>query len=120
MGRGDTQNVKNAQIFTVFMQKRWGNEYTVANNEQYSVKFMQLRKGKQHHLKYHNEKTETLFIVKGSGFIIHDGTFHTIKEGDTVTILPKDIHKLWCSKEEDLYMLEINCPPTEESVCLEI
>jgi len=78
---------------------------------------MKLRAGKHHHLKYHYQKTETLVMVSGTGYILADGKFYGVKAGDVITILPKEIHKLWCIKE--LCVVEINCPPIDDGVCLE-
>jgi len=102
------------------MEKRWGTEYIIDDNETYSIKFMIIKKGKHHHLKYHYEKTETLFVVRGTGFMIRNGLFHEIEKGQCYTILPRIIHKVWASIKEDLVLLEVNCPSLEESVCLEI
>ena len=98
------------------MEKRWGTEYIIDDNETYSIKFMIIKKGKHHHLKYHYEKTETLIIVKGTGFIVNGNKFHKVQKGDVMTILPRNIHKLWSI--EDMYVAEINFPNNDDGVCL--
>ena len=102
------------------VQKNWGKEILLLEEDSHNVKGLWLQKGKQHHLKYHNAKTETLFVVRGTGFMIRNGLFHEIEEGQCYTILPRIIHKVWASIKEDLVLLEVNCPSLEESVCLEI
>lgn len=48
------------------VNKPWGWEYIVEHNEHYTMKILHINKGHRMSLQYHEEKTETVYVLKGS------------------------------------------------------
>jgi quercetin dioxygenase-like cupin family protein len=74
--------------------KPWGNEELVEYNSNYVVKKIFMKKGHSCSLQYHELKTETIVILKGSLNIYIDKTKKEYHEGDSVTIRPYTHHRM--------------------------
>ena len=83
-----------------YVEKGWGNELHIENNEDYCGKLLVFNKGKKFSMHYHVEKYETWFIQKGKLTFrwIHPSNANIIEdilqEGDIVTIYQGIAHQL--------------------------
>lgn len=73
------------------IEKGWGYELWVANNENYCGKILHVEDGKKCSMHFHVKKHETFYIVRGCvimRLILKDGTPLKLemKEGNTLTV----------------------------------
>jgi mannose-6-phosphate isomerase-like protein (cupin superfamily) len=76
------------------IDKPWGYEELVEYNANYVVKKLFMKKGHSCSLQYHELKTETIVILKGSLNIYIDSTKKEYHEGESVTIRPYTHHRM--------------------------
>jgi len=72
------------------VQKVWGNEEWIVNNELYCGKILSLNEGYQCSMHYHKNKHETFFILDGLILMEVDGEKKIMKKGD-VQVIDKNI-----------------------------
>jgi mannose-6-phosphate isomerase-like protein (cupin superfamily) len=95
--------------------KPWGKEEILEANDKYVVKRLHMHEGKRCSLQYHERKTETIYVLKGTLLIItqewpgEDTIITTLKPGDTYTIVPEYVHRM-AAKEDSVYL---ECSTTE-------
>tara|TARA_B110000977_G_C11090632_1_gene496727 strand:- start:9897 stop:10271 length:375 start_codon:yes stop_codon:yes gene_type:complete len=83
-----------------YVEKGWGHELHIENNEDYCGKLLVFNKGNKFSMHYHVEKYETWFIQKGKLTFkwIHPSNADIIEdilqEGDIVTIYQGIAHQL--------------------------
>ena len=105
------------------VQKSWGYEVIFADNELYRGKILHIYKGKSIHLQYHKEKDETMYILKGQGYMVSSpqetfGKFVKVNSGEEYRIPPMTIHKVWAVT--DLEIVEVsNVVPDTDVIHLE-
>lgn len=94
------------------VEKGWGYELVIANNENYCGKLLVFNKGKKFSMHFHKDKHETWYVNKGSFILrlvdLQTGLVSekTIKEGDIVPIkqfLPHQLEAL-----EDAVIFEVS------------
>ena len=101
------------------IEKPWGKEEVIENNEHYMVKKLTMWKGHRCSLQYHNQKKETIYVLSGQ-LKIHSGPSEnelTVKiygPNDTITLLPGTIHRM--EGVEDCVYLEASTPQMEDVV----
>lgn len=92
------------------IEKIWGWEKIIVNNELYCVKFIHIKDGYRNSMQYHKNKDETFFILGGKMLLeIGEGDTHEEMEmlpGDTYRIKPNTLHRY--SGIEDATFLEIS------------
>lgn len=74
--------------------KPWGKEIILSLTNDYAFKILYINANQSISLQYHNEKEETWYVSKGSGHALVAGDEMIIKEGDSVHLPPKTIHKI--------------------------
>jgi mannose-6-phosphate isomerase-like protein (cupin superfamily) len=104
------------------IKKPWGGEYIFALTENYAGKVLTINKGHRLSLQYHEEKEETLYLLKGSLRLkIEDARgrlmVRSIKPGVAFTIKPKKIHRMEALK--DCEIIEVSTPELHDVVRLE-
>lgn len=102
------------EIKRTFVEKPWGAEDWLVQNEHYVVKHLYINAGEQISLQYHNEKHETMIILEGMGQLTLNDSQSTITVGDIITITPKTIHQI--RAYTGLKILEVSTPQTEDLV----
>jgi histidinol phosphatase-like enzyme/quercetin dioxygenase-like cupin family protein len=75
------------------VDKVWGKEYWIVNDEQYCSKILELQPDHISSLHYHIEKCETFTVLAGVVRITHQGEVRSYIKGESVTILPEDNHR---------------------------
>lgn len=78
------------------VEKSWGKEEWIVNNELYCGKILTCIRGKWssnglYH--YHKLKDETFHILQGSVILDIEGKEYTLNEGDTFRIKPNTKHR---------------------------
>ena len=104
-----------------FIEKPWGSEEILEINEQYMLKRLTMKKDHRCSLQYHNKKCETIYVVSGELKIIKGTNAENLevqiyKQGETVTITPKIIHRM--EGVTDCIYLEASTPETDDTVRL--
>ena len=96
------------------VEKGWGYELHIANNDDYCGKLLVFNKGKKFSMHYHVDKYETWYIQKGlfKFYWIDPETADTrvekLEEGDVVTIHQGIAHQL--KALEDSIIFEVSTP----------
>jgi mannose-1-phosphate guanylyltransferase len=85
--------------------KKWGFEYIIECNPDYTMKKIVVRQGERLPNHYHEHKVETFYILYGEGTMYIDGVPQEIHTGDTITIKAKQRHCI-VPKDERMEILE--------------
>lgn len=93
-------------MFQEVVEKKWGKEEWITNNDLYCAKYLHIKKGWRFSLQYHKKKDETFYVLKGLLFMEHNDKQKIIKTGDSERIYPLDKHRL--SALKDSIILEIS------------
>lgn len=98
------------------VKKPWGREIWLAEEDEYAGKILEIKKGTRTSLHYHKEKKETVYILEGKLQInTSEGKeFILLNVGDSITILPKDVHRLYAM--EDLKIVEVSTSKVDDVV----
>jgi len=75
------------------IEKLWGREEWLVNNEKYCGKLLHLKKGFQSSLHKHKNKDETFYLLKGKLMIEVNGKEILMKEGESIRLFPGDLHR---------------------------
>jgi mannose-6-phosphate isomerase-like protein (cupin superfamily) len=81
--------------FIQHVEKVWGDEYWIANNELYCAKFLYINPGGCCSLHYHKVKDETFFVDTGECFLELGEETLRLEEGSSVRITPGTKHRFW-------------------------
>ena len=84
--------------------KPWGYEILIEKNKFYSVKKLFMKKGHRCSLQLHKKKIETITCLKGQLFVQINKKKFVLKKNDTITVKPKQIHRMFAPKKDCLYM----------------
>lgn len=97
------------------VKKEWGCEIWWANTELYMGKTLIINPGCSTSLHYHNEKDETILVMRGELILDKQGEFSILKEGQAVRILPKISHRLKAGLD-GITLVESSTPHPDDSV----
>jgi len=104
------------------VDKPWGHEEIWAHTDRYVGKVLFILAGHSLSLQYHNEKEETIRMLRGQmDFEMEEpGQSRrtvSLDEGDVVHIRPKTIHRM--TAVTDCEVLEVSTPELDDVVRLE-
>ncbi len=94
------------------VEKKWGREVILHNDENYCGKLLQFNKGAKFSMHFHMKKVETFYVNKGRLVLKYidtkDATTYTreLNVGDVIEIKPSDPHQIFA--EEDSEIIEIS------------
>ncbi len=103
------------------IEKPWGREEIIENNDRYMMKKLTMWKGHRCSLQYHNVKRETIYVLSGQ-LRIYSGTSKEQLESlifgpnETITLAPKIVHRM--EAIEDSVYLEASTPEMDDVVRL--
>jgi len=97
---------------TDVVEKVWGSERWLENNDKYCCKVLTLKKGFQCSLHYHKVKDETFLVTKGQVRLEHNGEVKHLRPGSFVRIHPGEQHRF--TGVEDAEIVEISTTHFEE------
>ena len=79
------------------VEKLWGSEDWLVNNEKYCAKYLNLKKGFACSLHYHKEKDETFYILEGEVKIEIQDPFNVdiyiLRVGELLRVYPETAHR---------------------------
>lgn len=89
------RHMKSRNNFINQVEKVWGIEYWVVNNDKYCMKLLQINPGGCCSLHRHPIKDETFYVNEGTCMIEVSGEIQTLNPGDSVHIPPETPHRFW-------------------------
>lgn len=104
------------------VEKPWGYEIRWAVTDRYLGKVLHINAGEALSLQYHQEKDESLLVVKGAMDLELDDAGrklrkHRLQVGDTVHIRPGQRHRMTAVEDTDIF--EVSTPEIDDVVRLE-
>jgi len=81
------------------IQKKWGYEHVIVNNDKYCCKVLQLMRGKQSSLHYHPKKDELFYIVFGHCTLEYGKRKRKLCEGNFQRLRPGVAHRFSLSRK---------------------
>jgi mannose-6-phosphate isomerase-like protein (cupin superfamily) len=101
------------------IEKPWGHEIRWAINEKYLGKILHIEKGQRLSLQLHEQKDETIYVLKGTVVVqLNDKTL-ILEEGESLRIQPKTIHRFCSTLENPVTLIEVSTPEIDDVVRLE-
>ena len=106
----------------IIIEKPWGKEELLEKNSKYMFKRLTMYKGHACSLQYHEVKTETVYLLKGS-LKVYIGDKENkldeiiMKPNDSLTLYPYKIHRM--EALEDSIYLESSTPELEDVIRLQ-
>ena len=108
---GTTQCKKST---TSRVEKGWGHEVIIINNELYCGKILHFNRGAKFSMHFHMKKKETWYVTSGSFIFrwINTSNADVIEErlepGDTITNEIGEPHQIICLEEGDIFEVSTN------------
>jgi mannose-6-phosphate isomerase-like protein (cupin superfamily) len=103
------------------VEKPWGYELVWAQTDRYVGKILHVNAGEVLSLQYHNEKDETMHVLRGELILrtkeSDELSERAFKAGDSVRIPPGLIHQIEAVEDSDV--LEASSPEIDDLVRLE-
>lgn len=96
------------------VEKVWGTEYWVVNNEDYCFKILKINPGFQCSMHLHRIKTEDFIVFDGTIKLEFEGVGRTMTPGDRVHIPPCSSHRF--SSRFGAIVLEISTHHEDDDV----
>ena len=85
----------------------WGYFENLKEDVGYKVKSLHISPKSRISLQYHNKRTEHWTVVKGIANIEMDGKYFTLKEGSSIDIPKKSIHRIENIYDDILEIIEV-------------
>lgn len=108
----DVEEVKKEYVNRV--DKPWGYEKILISTEKYLTKELFIREGYQTSFHYHPNKDETLFVLRGSGYVEFKDRKQSFSRNETIRIEPKTAHTIVAGEHTVLH--EVSTPHPEDTV----
>jgi mannose-6-phosphate isomerase len=99
------------------IQKPWGYEIWLAENNKYAGKIIHINKGSRLSLHYHRKKHETLYLHSGLLSITINGITSLMNPGECQEIKPETIHRFEAIDKSELF--EVSTPELDDVVRIE-
>lgn len=81
------------------------------NSQQHSLAQIVIPPGKASRKHYHPVAEESYYILSGTAQLEIDGETATLGPGDSVVLLPNQVHQISNAAEDDLVLLAVCVPP---------
>ncbi len=108
----DVEEVKKEYVNRV--DKPWGYEKILISTEKYLTKELFIREGYQTSFHFHPNKDETLFVLKGAGYVEFTDRKQSFSRNETIRIQPKIVHTIVATENTVLH--EVSTPHIEDTV----
>lgn len=109
----DLEEVRN--IYQNRIDKPWGYELIVALTDKYLQKKLYIKEGYRTSMHYHQQKMETIYVVKGRVRIeFPDSNPAELNEGQRLTIEPKTVHSIVALR--NTYIDEASSPHPDDTI----
>ncbi len=110
------------RVETSKVEKPWGHELIWAHTDRYVGKILHIKAGESLSLQYHEEKDETIFMLRGQ-MVFRVGEDRDslrevkLEEGQSFRVRPGTLHRMEAVSDCDL--LEASTPEIDDVVRLE-
>ena len=108
---------------SVYVEKPWGVEQTIAKNKHYSARILRINMGHRISKHYHIVKDETIYVMRGRLMLetVEDGIDDTriLKSGAVFRIKPNTIHRFCAYCNCDVKILEISGAKVDDEIRIE-
>ena len=94
--------------------KPWGYEKILINTDKYLTKELFIKEDYRTSFHYHKKKDETMYIIKGSGYIEFEDKKEYFSKNDTIRIKPKTPHSIVAM--ENTLLQEVSTPHPEDTI----
>jgi len=94
--------------------KPWGYEKILINTEKYLTKELFIKEDYRTSFHYHKKKDETMYIIKGSGYIEFKDKKEYFSKNDIIRIKPKTPHSIVAM--ENTLLQEVSTPHLEDTI----
>lgn len=107
--------------------KPWGYEDLWAKTDKYVGKLIHIKNGESLSLQYHNNKEETVRVVKGRLYVefqrINDGgqkvhEYYVLRVGESLHVPPRQVHRFY-AEAGPVDIIEVSTPELDDVVRLE-
>lgn len=103
------------------VEKVWGTEYWIVNNDKYCMKLLKINPGYQCSLHYHKIKDETFIVVSGTvGLEVfergEDKKYHCLMHGGVYRLYPDTAHRFQACSIDPAMVIEISTTHDDDDV----
>ena len=99
------------------VKKPWGREIWIVDEPEYAGKILEIKRGFRTSLHYHKKKKESLYLLEGKLKVTHSKGEFMLKEGETLTLTPGDIHRFYA--QTDVKFFEVSTSDLTDVVRVE-
>ena len=109
----------------MIVDKPWGTEHTWAETKDYIGKMLLINEGERLSMKYHTEKTLTIYVIEGSMELVldegsrRDKQNFILNQGDTYHIEPLTVHRFCANQETPVKLIEVSTIHKDDVVRIE-
>ena len=101
------------------IEKPWGHERILSFNATYVAKEIFVKSAHRLSEQYHKQKSETMMLVDGEGYLQMGAAIHTMLPFVPYYIPPKTIHRLSAGAFTNCLIVEVSTPELNDIVRLE-
>tara|TARA_A100001015_G_C14706837_1_gene600499 strand:+ start:227 stop:562 length:336 start_codon:yes stop_codon:yes gene_type:complete len=101
------------------VEKPWGYEVRWAINDKYLGKILHINAGQRLSLQYHEQKDETIYVLEGTCVVQLDGKTRIVSTGESLRILPKQVHRFCAPDQNYVKLIEVSTPEIDDVVRLQ-
>jgi len=104
-----------------YVSKPWGHEEIWAHTDKYVGKILYINPNSKLSLQYHNEKEETIRVLKGTLYLHHaprgntDTIVSKLVEGDVFHVLVGQVHRFE-AREEAVELVEVSTTQLDDVI----
>jgi quercetin dioxygenase-like cupin family protein len=91
----------------MIVDKPWGYEHIWAKTDKYVGKLIHINPNSRLSLQYHNEKQETIYVLKGNLSLDLEDSSMLLLPGDTYHIPPGLVHRFG-ALDEEVELMEVS------------
>ena len=88
-------------------ERPWGRYFVLQDEDNYKVKRIEVDPGRRLSYQYHNKRSETWIIIKGSAIVTIDENVKEYKIGETIIIPKKAKHRVENKNNSLLVFIEV-------------
>jgi mannose-6-phosphate isomerase-like protein (cupin superfamily) len=97
----------------------WGSETRWAVNDKYLGKILYIEKGQRLSLQLHEQKDETIYVLKGTAVVQINDKSLILSEGESLRIQPNTVHRFCSTFENPVTLIEVSTPEIDDIVRIE-
>jgi mannose-6-phosphate isomerase len=101
------------------IDKPWGYEVLWSKTDKYAGKLIHINKGQKLSLQYHNVKDETIYVLKGTLYLVYHHDVIEMNPGDSQHIPAGVTHRMIAPEHCDVELMEVSTPELDDVVRLQ-